>query len=216
MGKFKAPAPPAPSTPQVNSGKVVKRVKGVSNSSGQLSLVAAFDDLCRDSLVLRGDVPETFVLTFAKGPASEWRRRWRLAETERLRLSTLLRERDKELAGKDCQIKQARKFVEEEQRTRMRAEAERDGLASQIRATVDVLLKDGASSIKNDDTLERIRTLDRTVRNGFAYSGSAFRSSDAADHLAHLKQDGNKIFAKNSLCIPNRIICAIFGRRIWS
>jgi hypothetical protein len=54
------------------------------------------------------------------------------------------------------QIKQARKFVEQEQKARAKAEAERDNLQKQLQGVKDLLLADGGKTI-NNETLERIR-----------------------------------------------------------
>ena len=54
------------------------------------------------------------------------------------------------------QIKQARKFVEQEQKARQKAEAERDNLQKQLQSVKDLLLADGGKTI-NNETLERIR-----------------------------------------------------------
>ena len=119
MGRFKTPAPAPPTTPytktplrsQSKTPKASNRNGGVSKIN-TLSLVAAFDDLVRNGNVfLEGSEDKCLLHVHA---ASDWRKRCKLVEAERLRLSTLLSEKDKELAGKDYQIRQARKFVEDE------------------------------------------------------------------------------------------------------
>ena len=60
------------------------------------------------------------------------------------------------------QIKQARKFVEQEQKARQKAEAERDNLQKQLQSVKDLLLADGGKTI-NNETLERIRYYDIEV-----------------------------------------------------
>ena len=97
--------------------------RGISSRNGRvvsnaviqvstLSLVAAFDELCRNGSVLQ-EHSETQFISHIRA-AAEWRKKCKLSEAEKGRLNTLLIEKDKELAGKDYQIRQARKFVEEE------------------------------------------------------------------------------------------------------
>lgn len=79
-------------------------------------------------------------------------------------MNVIVTEKENELAGKDHQIKQARKFVEQEQRMRAKAEAERDSLQKQLGGIRDLLLADGGKTI-NNETLERIRlVLSKAVR----------------------------------------------------
>ena len=120
MERFKTPAPAPPTTPytrtplraQSKTPKASHRNGGGVSNINTLSLVAAFDDLVRNGNVfLEGSEDKCLVHVRA---ASEWRKKCKLAEAERLRISNLLIEKDKELTGKDYQIRQARTFVEEE------------------------------------------------------------------------------------------------------
>ena len=120
MGRFKTPAPAPPTTPytrtplraQSKTPKASHRNGGGVSNINTLSLVAAFDDLVRNGNVfLEGSEDKCLVHVRA---ASDWRKRCKLAEAEQLRISNLLIEKDKELTGKDYQIRQARTFVEDE------------------------------------------------------------------------------------------------------
>ena len=120
MGRFKTPAPAPPTTPYsrtplrqpaITPRSIHSRKTAVSHVS-TLSLVAAFDELCRNGAVLQEDSEKHFV-SHVKA-AGEWRKKFKLAEAEKTRLTTLLIQKDKELAGKDYQLKQARSFVEDE------------------------------------------------------------------------------------------------------
>jgi hypothetical protein len=55
------------------------------------------------------------------------------AESERQRLTSLLAEKDNDLAAKEYKIKQARRLVEDERRARVAAEADREAFAKQVR-----------------------------------------------------------------------------------
>ena len=128
MGRFKTPAPAPPTTPYSRTPLRQPSItpRGISNRNGRgissavsqvstLSLVAAFDELCRNGAVLQEDSEKHFVSHVRA--AGEWRKKFKLAEAEKTRLTTLLIQKDKELAGKDYQLRQARSFVEDEVRS---------------------------------------------------------------------------------------------------
>lgn len=100
-------------------------------STAELSLVAAFDDLSRNSRVLQDGSTEKEFLRFVK-LCQDWKKRWIHAETERQRLSTLVKEKENEVLSKEYKIKQARNLVEEERRGRQHAEADRDAFCKQV------------------------------------------------------------------------------------
>ena len=125
MGRFKTPAPAPPTTPYSRTpmrqpaitprGLSSRNGRGLSTAVSQvstLSLVAAFDELCRNGTVLN-EHSEKHMLSHIRA-SGDWRKRFKLAETEKSRLTTLLIQKDKELAGKDYQLRQARSFVEDE------------------------------------------------------------------------------------------------------
>ena len=99
-------------TPRGGSHRGGRVISNAVSQVNTLSLVAAFDELCRNGSVLQEHSETQFVSHIRS--AVECRKRLKSSEAERGRLTTLLIEKDKELAGKDYQIRQARKFVEEE------------------------------------------------------------------------------------------------------
>ena len=99
-------------TPRGSSNRNGRVVSNAMSQVSTLSLVAAFDDLCRNGNVLQEHSDTQFISHIRA--AAEWRKRCKSSEAERARLSTLLIEKEKEVSGKDYQIRQARKFVEEE------------------------------------------------------------------------------------------------------
>ncbi|CAB4061526.1 RACGAP1 [Lepeophtheirus salmonis] len=142
MGRLKGIAPPAPATPSC------KRLRK-DNSSPVLSIVAAFDDLVRDSKVLSEGSAEEEFLEFVKN-AEEWRGRWAHAEVECQRLQTEMSKIMNEISLKDFKIQQARNFVEEERKRRQVAENERDALRNHIQILRDFIL--GENNEINDVT----------------------------------------------------------------
>jgi len=170
MGRFKAPAPAPPSsasgtpmrTPNPlrarTGGPVVKK----THSASKLSLVAAFDDLCRNGSVLYDEdpKPEEQMLVFVRN-AEEWRRKSRIAGAEKNQIATQLAEKDNELSGKLMQIKQARNYLQEERAARIKAEQERDSLQKQLRLIQNLVFSDAGHQTLSNDTLVKIRTLDR-------------------------------------------------------
>ena len=125
MGRFKTPAPAPPTTPYSRTpmrqpaitprGQSSRSARGVSTSVSQvssLSLAAAFDELCRNGTVLYED-SDKHLLSHVRA-SGDWRKKFKLAEAETKRLTTVLMQKDKELAGKDYQLRQARTFVEDE------------------------------------------------------------------------------------------------------
>ena len=125
MGRFKTPAPAPPTTPYSRTPlrQPTATPRGISSRNGRvgsnpvtqvsaLSLVAAFDELCRNGGVVQEHSEKHFVSHIRA--SAGWRKKCKIAEAEQARLATMLREKDRELAGKDYQIRQARTFVEEE------------------------------------------------------------------------------------------------------
>ena len=159
MPRFKPPAPAPPSTPSIRSTSATPiRKRSKRDQIDGLSIVAAFDDLCRNGNVLNQGAENEFLVVLKN--TRDWRKKWQFEASERQRLTLLLTDKDNELSGKDYQIKQARKFVEEEQRAKLKAEAERDNLQKQLHMIKDLVFQDGGRTL-NNETLEKIRTLDR-------------------------------------------------------
>ena len=100
---FKRPAPQPPLTPATKL-KTPMKATSRKDSGSNLSLVASFDDLMRNSAVFHDGAEKQF-LVFVKN-AIDWKKKWQYAESERQRLSIVLNDREKELASKDQKIKQ--------------------------------------------------------------------------------------------------------------
>ncbi|XP_040565166.1 rac GTPase-activating protein 1-like [Lepeophtheirus salmonis] len=184
MGRLKGIAPPAPATPSC------KRLRK-DNSSPVLSIVAAFDDLVRDSKVLSEGSAEEEFLEFVKN-AEEWRGRWAHAEVECQRLQTEMSKIMKEISLKDFKIQQARNFVEEERKRRQVAENERDALRNHIQILRDFIL--GENNEINDVTREKIRNYEKSMMstskygshsNLFFQGGGCGRATDAFSPQHH-------------------------------
>ncbi len=80
---------------------------------------------------------------------------WHNAEMEKQRLNV-------KLAKKEHQMKHAQKLMEQEQKMRAQAEAERDNLQKQLQGIKDLLLADSGKTL-NNDTLKRIRQIDMST-----------------------------------------------------
>lgn len=140
MPRFKQPAPPPPTTPSSKLRTPLKSMSRKNSGGSNLSLVAAFDDLMRNSAVFHSGAEKEFLILVKS--AKEWQNKWRDAEGERQRLKMLLKEREKELSSRDLKIKQAREMVNLEMKERQRIEQERDNLQKQWGALAD-LVNDG-------------------------------------------------------------------------
>lgn len=153
MPRFKQPAPPPPPlTPKLKTPMKMTR-----KDSGNLSLVAAFDDLMRNSSVFHEGAEKQFLI-FVKN-AKDWQNKWRVAENERQRLKMLLNEREKELSARELKIKQAQQLVNREMKERERVENERDNLQRQWAQLQDIVNGPDGSSKINNETLEKIRRI---------------------------------------------------------
>ena len=124
MGKPRAPLPPTPSAASRLKTPMKPPTVTRKNSAPNLSLVAAYDDLMRNSAVFHNGAEEKF-LTFVK-IAKDMRRKWEHAETERQRLNIEINTMEKQLAVKDHKIRQAQQMVNVEMRERARIEHDRD------------------------------------------------------------------------------------------
>ena len=99
-------------TPRGLSSRSARGVSTAVSQVSTLSLAAAFDELCRNGTVLYED-SDKHLLSHVRA-SGDWRKKFKLAEAETKRLTTVLMQKDKELAGKDYQLRQARTFVEDE------------------------------------------------------------------------------------------------------
>lgn len=152
--RAKGPAPPTPRP---------RPPPHMIPSATGLSVVAAFDDLTRNAKVLSAGC-ETEFISFVR-QSHQWIKRWKEAEIQREQLQELIKEKEKELMGKDMKIKQAQRLVMSEQKGRQLAESERDELAEQLEKLKEILLSnnDVRRGVDNE-TLEKIRSIDTTTR----------------------------------------------------
>jgi DNA-binding protein H-NS len=124
----------------------------------KLSLAAAFRELRLNGNVLQQHLDDKLIACIHA--TCEWRKKFKSLQIESSTLQVQLIERDKELSTLQYKLKQARKFVDEEQKARKETEHERDELQSQLQTIKNLLLADGGKTI-NNETLDRIRTLER-------------------------------------------------------
>ena len=161
MGKPRAPLPPTPAASRLKTP--MKPTVTRKNSAPNLSVVAAYDDLMRNSAIFHNGAEEKF-LAFVK-IAKNMRRKWEHAETERQRLNIEINTMEKQLAVKDQKIRQAQQMVNVEMRERARIEHDRDSLQRQWFALQELVNHDGAKNITNE-TLQSIRNqISPNVRN---------------------------------------------------
>ncbi len=176
------------------------------NSKSDLSLVAAFDDLMRNGSIFYDGAEKEF-LQFVN-LARDWRKKWQYAESERTRLSIVLTDKDNEITTKECQIKLARKMVDEERRQRLKAEEDREQLSKQIGLIKNLITADGAKTLTNE-TLEQINNIDtrpiandRTPRNGGGGRHGRFynhRQHNFDDSLAVVEQSAESLLDASDL-----------------
>jgi len=154
MGRLKVPS----SNPKIKTPVRQEMINSNTNRIVNRSLVAAFDDLCKNGTIFQ----EHFDLKLISHirASAEWRKKCKILLTENSRLQTDIIEKGKEISGKDYQIRQARKFLDEEQKCRKEAEAERDEIHAQLEAIKRLLLADGGRTLDNE-TLEHFKTIER-------------------------------------------------------
>ena len=125
MGRFKTPAPAPPTTPysrtpmrqptttpRATSVRSTRVPSTTVNQASSLSLLAAFDELCRNGSVLQEHSDKQLISHIQA--SGEWRKKYKSAEAEEKRLNSIIFQKDRELTAFEQRIRQARKFVEEE------------------------------------------------------------------------------------------------------
>jgi len=105
-----------------------------------LSLVAMFDQIIRNSQILQQQSDDPF-LRFVRN-AGQNRKRWEHAELECQRLVIELTKADKEINGLEQKLSIARTMLENELSARKKAESERDRLDSQLSLLRQLVLDD--------------------------------------------------------------------------
>jgi len=121
-----------------------------------LSVVAAFDDLVRNSSVLAPGSEEKFLQFVVNTGVS--RQRWEHAELECQRLRIELTKCSQDISVLEHKLQHARKMLDTEVYLRKKAEEERDRLASQLMVLRQLMDSDQGS--RDEVTLQRIRGLD--------------------------------------------------------
>jgi len=123
-----------------------------------LSVLAAFDDLVRNTSVLT-DGSEAEFLTFVENSEVS-RQRWEHAELECQRLSIELTKCSQDMSNLEQKLKQARLMLDTELHLRKRAEAERDKLASHLQFLKQLVMDTDNNFGMDEVTINKIRGFD--------------------------------------------------------
>ena len=102
--------------------------------------------------------------------AGEWRRKQQVLQAEKSQMSANMVEKDNELSGKLMQIKQARQYLQEERAARIKAEARAEAAEKQLRLIQDLVFSDRGHQTLSNDTLVKLRTLDRNPSSASNYA----------------------------------------------
>jgi len=125
-----------------------------------LSVVAAFDDLVRNSSVLTSGSEDEFLKFVVNSEVS--RQRWEHAELECQRLSIELTKCSQDISGLEQKLQHARLMLDTELHLRKKAEAERDKLANQLMVLRQLVMDtDHGAGGLDEVTLNKIRSLDK-------------------------------------------------------
>jgi len=127
------------------------------STSAPLSVVAAFDDLMRNSSVLRAGSEDQFLKFVQNSEVS--RQRWEHAELECQRLSIELTKCSQDISGLEQKLQHARLMLDTEMHTRKKAEMERDHLANQLQV-LRQLVMDTDHGGMDEITMDKIKNLD--------------------------------------------------------
>lgn len=126
-------------------------------TENQLSVVAAYDDLVRNSAILSEGSEKEFLKFVVNSEVS--RQRWEHAELECQRLSIELTKCSQDINSMEHKLNHARAMLDTELHLRKKAEAERDRLASQLQV-LRQLVMDTDHGL-DEVTMDKIRSLDR-------------------------------------------------------
>jgi len=133
-----------------------------------LSVLAAFDDLVRNTSVLT-DGSEAEFLNFV-GNSEVSRQRWEHAELECQRLSIELTKCSQDMSNLEQKLKQARLMLDTELHLRKRAEAERDKLASHLQFLKQLVMDTDNNFGMDEVTINKIRGFDVCGGGGRAHT----------------------------------------------
>ncbi|XP_013403957.1 rac GTPase-activating protein 1 [Lingula anatina] len=126
-------------------------------SSSRLSLVAAFDDLVRNTTVLTSGIEGEFI-TFARNQ-EECRKKWLEAEQHSKKLHDKIRKLETETNALETKLKHARSQIEHEMKKRTKAESDRDSLERQVALIRELLNDKKSSNMLNDQDREKLAFL---------------------------------------------------------
>lgn len=126
-------------------------------AENQLSVVAAYDDLVRNSAILSEGSEKEFLKFVVNSEVS--RQRWEHAELECQRLSIELTKCSQDINSMEHKLNHARAMLDTELHLRKKAEAERDRLAGQLQV-LRQLVMDTDHGL-DEVTMDKIRSLDR-------------------------------------------------------
>ena len=123
-----------------------------------LSVVAAFDDLVRNSAVLTEGAEDEFLKLVVNSEGS--RQRWENAELECQRLSIELTKCTQDINNMEHKLNHARLMLDTELHLRKKAESERDKLASQLQILRQLVMETDHHGL-DEITMVKIRGIDR-------------------------------------------------------
>lgn len=123
-----------------------------------LSVVAAFDDLVRNSAVLTEGSEDEFLKFVVNSEVS--RQRWENAELECQRLSIELTKCTQDINNMEHKLNHARLMLDTELHLRKKAESERDKLASQLQILRQLVMETDHHGL-DEITMDKIRGIDR-------------------------------------------------------
>ncbi|CAH1789295.1 unnamed protein product [Owenia fusiformis] len=126
-------------------------------STPKLSLVAAFDDLTRNTKVLTKGIEHEFY-TFVLNQ-EECRKKWLAAEEENHKLKLKLKELEGGYQAYETKLRHARSQIDHELKRRNRAEQDRDALERQIALIQELLGNNGNNSKLDEKDRERLHFL---------------------------------------------------------
>eukprot|EP00090_Calanus_glacialis_P024020 TRINITY_DN37296_c0_g1_i1.p1 TRINITY_DN37296_c0_g1~~TRINITY_DN37296_c0_g1_i1.p1 ORF type:complete len:396 (+),score=168.31 TRINITY_DN37296_c0_g1_i1:117-1304(+) len=127
-------------------------------TENQLSVVAAYDDLVRNSAILSEGSEKEFLKFVVNSEVS--RQRWEHAELECQRLSIELTKCSQDINSMEHKLNHARAMLDTELHLRKKAEAERDRLASQLQVLRQLVMDTDHHGL-DEVTMDKIRSLDR-------------------------------------------------------
>jgi len=181
--KGAAPAPPVRPKPTVKFSNSANANDGNSKAATGSSLVLLFDELTRNSRVLREGGCEEQFLQFAANQGL-CRKRWHAAEGELLRMRTELERCEGEVRKLELKLEQARDLLSTETSQRKKAEQERDMMGQKWDMVREFISQSGDTM--NDETRTRLQRLEASFASR---KGAAIFSPGAGLGLSPVHED---------------------------